>query len=522
MTRSFRGAVPAGLALAAVALVAGCSAPDSLIADGYRVQVVTATELIADLVRRVGGDRLDVASIVPAGADPHSYEPTLRNVRDVVYADLAFSNYLMLEQQAVVSTLDANVRDGVPNIALAEDAVKYAAEIIPLVENVALDTIWLGLRVRGDGRAMGADRTSSVALSATDVRGPGEVFAYLIGSFGQPERYFDSTDGFDAADGYRGDTATLPPAAHSHMSWAFTEPGSYELDLSAALQVERTERPIEVGAATVRFAVGIDPLDVANGDDVILDGGHADIAVDLDESSIVVVHDPEGGGESTQRVLPASSVVISVPNTALHDIPPDPSMRFLGRAGEQIHQLPQAVLGRHVHGEIDPHLWHDVGNVMAYVQLIRDELIAVDPAGAPTYHHNAERYLDELAALDDEVRSTLAAIPERNRRLVTTHDAFAYLAHAYDLEIAGFVTPNPSTEPSLLERRRLAATISDLRIPAVFLEPNLITRSSTLTELAADAGVQVCPILGDAFTAGVASYVELMRFNAASLARCLT
>ena len=54
--------------------------------------------------------------------------------------------------------------------------------------------------------------------------------------------------------------------------------------------------------------------------------------------------------------------MIEVPNAALHEVPPDPSMRFLGRAGDLIHQLPQAVLGKHVHGEIDPHLWQDVGN----------------------------------------------------------------------------------------------------------------------------------------------------------------
>ena len=206
--------------------------------------MVATTGILADLVRNVGGDRVTTLSLVPDGADPHAYEPSLRDVRDIVYADLAFSNYLLLEQQSIISALDANLPDGVPNISLAEEAVKYAAELIPLVENVALDTIWLGLRVRGDGEELGATRSSEVTLRAVDVRGPGELIAYLTGSFGQADRYLDSSDGFDAASGYEEDSVQLPPAAHSHMSWAFTRPGVYELDLEALIQVGRTSRPV--------------------------------------------------------------------------------------------------------------------------------------------------------------------------------------------------------------------------------------------------------------------------------------
>lgn len=184
--------------------------------------------------------------------------------------------------------------------------------------------------------------------------------------------------------------------------------------------------------------------------------------------------------------------------------------------------VPQAVLGRHVHGEIDPHLWQNVRNAIAYVELIRDTLIGVDPAGAAEYRANAVAYIAELEALDVYVRDTIAAIPPANRRLVTTHDAFGYLGAAYDVDISGFVTPNPATEPSLVDRRRLSETIRNLGIPAVFLEPNLAARASTLTELAREQGVRVCRIYGDTFDQTVTSYVAMMRFNADSLHDCLT
>ncbi|UFU05373.1 anchored repeat ABC transporter, substrate-binding protein [Ruania halotolerans] len=497
--------------------LAGCAAPAAQSED-EGLSIVTTTGIVADLAENVVGDRMEVTQLVPEGADPHSYEPTLRDVRSVAYADAAFSNYMMLEDQSIIRTVDANLPDGVPNVSLAESAVRYAAEIIPLVENVSLDTIWLGMRVRGTGAELGADRSSQVNLYAVDVSGPGDMFAYLTQTFGEPAFSLDSTDGFDA-----GDLTRLPPDAHTHMSWAFTEPGIYELTVRAEVAVDSATTAGVGEETTFTFAVGVDPHSVPGHEDsTVLSRGHADVTVDIDSDQIYLFADPHGGGDHTQQEYAAEDVVIDVPTRALHEIPPDPVYRFLGRAGEQIYQLPQAVLGAHVHGEIDPHLWQNVGNAQAYVEIIRDTAIEIDPDGVEEYRANARDYLRELEELDTYVEETIADIPAPRRHLVTTHDAFGYLGSAYDIEIAGFVTPNPSTEPSIQERRRLVQTIQNLQIPAVFLEPNLISRSSTLTQTADELGVRVCPIYGDAFDEEVTTYVEMMRANADSLHECLT
>lgn len=510
----------AGLATL-VLLAAGCASPAGLSAHDGRLQVITTTGLLRDLVENVGGPDVNVTSLVPDGADPHSYEPTMRRIRDVVYADVAFSNYLLLEQHAIIKALDANLPEDAVNISLAEDAVKYAAEIIPLVENVNLDTIWLGLRARGDGERHGATRASDVLVSATALTGPGDLHGYLTGSFGDPEVYVDSSDGFDAATGYRDDTAVLPVDAHTHMSWAFSAPGVYTLTLAARLQVDAGSPSVPLGESTFTFAVGVPAAEVAGPGREVLGAGHADLTVDLDAGTLVVLHDPEGGGEHTQRELAADEVVIEVPAKARTEVPSDRRLGFLGRPGTPIHQLPQAVLGKHVHGEIDPHLWQDVGNAMAYVELVRDTLIDADPAHATGYRDRAGAYLAELEELDGYLRDRLGAVPADRRYLITTHDAFAYLAKAYGLQVAGFVTPHPAVEPSLADRRKLTETIRSLDVPAVFLEPNLAVRSSTLTRVAEEEDVEVCAIYGDAFDAEVRSYVQLMRFNADSVHDCL-
>jgi anchored repeat ABC transporter substrate-binding protein len=515
--------IRAALATTTAAALVACSAPPAFNHSDPRIQVITTTGILADLVRNVGGDRVVVDSIVPDNADTHAYEPTLRDVRNTVYADLAFSNYLLLEAQSVIKALDANLPPDVPSISLAEGAAKYAAEIIPLVEDVSLDTIWLGLRARGTGRAHGVDRSSDIRLSATTVSGPGRLVAYLTESFGRPDVYFDSGDGFDPANGYRDDTTVLPPDAHTHMSWAFTAPGVYRLTLRAELAVTDDSTPISLGAQTFTFAVGVDPHTATTiTDPIVLRDGHADIAVDIDSHELYVYADPHGGGEINQQRYDPARTVVEVPAKALQEIPAGPGFRFLGRPGARIHQLPQAVLGKHVHGEIDPHLWQDVGNAQAYTELIRDSLIDVDPAGAGAYRANTKTYLRQLEDLDTYLKTTIASIPEAHRQLVTTHDAFAYLSHAYGIPVAGFVTPNPAIEPSLADRRKLTETLRTLQIKAVFLEPNLRARSSTLVEVARDQHVAVCDIYGDAFDATVTTYLAMMRFNADSLKRCLT
>lgn len=496
-------------------LLTGCTSTAG--AGGGKLNVVTTTEILADLVQQVGGDRVTASSLVPAGGDPHSYEPTPADAKRVAKADVTFTNHLLLEPQSLIKTIDANADKDAPNVSLAEAAESYGAHVIPLVENIGLDVLWLGLRVRGDGKQRGATRTSSVRLAATKLEGPGQLVAYLTESLGRPDRYFDSTDGLDKSD-----STTLPPAAHTHLNWAFTKPGVYRLTLQGSLD-NNDGKLKPLGQGTFTFAVGVEPHTVEPADGTkatVLDDGHTDLTVDLDSGQVYAYSDAQKVG-AQQTQVPAGNVVIDVPNKALVATPDDPRFGFLGKPGTQIHQLPQAVLGKHVHGEIDPHLWEDVANAKAYVQLMRDTLISTDPDGKQTYEANTTAYLSKLDELDTYVRTTLATIPKDRRQLITTHDAFGYLASAYEMTVAGFVVPNPAQEPSVEQVRKLSDTIRNLHVPAVFTEPNLAQRASVLIQVARDQGVQVCSLYGDSFDDHARTYVDMMRHNADELKRCL-
>ncbi|WP_151952804.1 anchored repeat ABC transporter, substrate-binding protein [Brevibacterium sp. Marseille-P9724] len=498
-------------ASAAALALTGCAT--GLPSSTEQLRVVATTGIIADLASHVAGDAAQVQPLVPKGADPHSYEPTLRDVRSIVYADVALTNYQMLEEHRLITTVDANLPKTSINAAVAESAVKHGANVIPLVEDVHLDTVWLGLRVHGTADSRGADRSSEVRLRMTGASVPegASAHTFLTRSLGQTDVLFDTTDGFGPED-----LVSLPPAAHTHVSWAFSKPGVYRLRFSAGLAT-RAEDSREQQLASGDFAVvvGKDPATIPEmkGRRVV-DAGHADITVDADAGRFALAVDKKGGG---LEYLDPAETAVSVTNSAWRDIPRGAS--FLGPAGTPTYLLPQAVLGKHVHGEIDPHMWLSADNAIAYVKVIRDVFSRADPANAETYRANAAKYIDQLDQLDAEVRREIDAIPKHRRHIVTAHDAYRYFADAYGLSIAGFASPYPGAEPSAADRRRLGDTIRNLDIPAVFLEP--MGRSPALTDAAAAEGAEVCTLYSDTFDNHVSSYIELMRTNARTLKGCL-
>ncbi|MDY6051698.1 MAG: anchored repeat ABC transporter, substrate-binding protein [Rothia sp. (in: high G+C Gram-positive bacteria)] len=511
------------LLLAFLLALTGCS---GLAERGQQgLQVVASTPILADLASSIAGDRAQVTSLVPAGANPHTYEPSLRDVRQIAYADVAFTNGLLLEQQKVVRMVDANLPQDAISVAVAEEIESYGGKLIPIVEDASLDSIWLGLRTSGAPREAELARDASVTFRATEASGPGQLAAFITGTFGSVEKVADSGEGGHHHSGALGETA-LPLQAHTHLSWAYTQPGIYSLSLEA--QARTTEgNPLpglrDVPPTPVHFAVGVLPdaqvqaMEEASGKPVtVLDAGHADLTAQLDSGQLVIRTDSDG---QVTEYDPATTV-IAVPSRTLQELPAGPQYRFLGKPGDQVYLLAQAVLGKHVHGEIDPHIWHSVPNVMSTAQLMRDTLIAADPAGAATYRANTEALLAELEGTDQELHRIYDQLPDAAKNLVTTHDGYRYLASTYGLNIAGYVSPVAGVEPSIQQRERLRRTIDDLAVPALYTERRLMNRTPVLKQVGDEAGVRVCELYSDSLDADAPSYSQMMLTNAQIITDC--
>src|SRR5687768_4914946 len=91
-------------ALPGLVLATGCDSggdSSSAGAAGGKMRVVSTTTMIGDLVRRIGGDRVDLVVIMGAGVDPHTFKPSPSNFAELAKAKLAFYNGLHLEGKMV-------------------------------------------------------------------------------------------------------------------------------------------------------------------------------------------------------------------------------------------------------------------------------------------------------------------------------------------------------------------------------------------------------------------------------------
>jgi zinc/manganese transport system substrate-binding protein len=179
----------------------------------------------------------------------------------------------------------------------------------------------------------------------------------------------------------------------------------------------------------------------------------------------------------------------------------------------------------HEHGESDPHAWHDVKNAIQMVRNIRDALAAADSANAETYKANADRYIKELETLDTFVKQQVESLPKESRKLVTSHDAFGYFAHAYGFEIVGWALPTSTeaADPAAGEVAELIEKIKAAKVKAIFAEN--VSDMRLITRIAQEAGVKVAPPLySDALSAPGTdgdTYVKMIRYNVTIIVNAL-
>jgi ABC-type Zn uptake system ZnuABC Zn-binding protein ZnuA len=86
-----RTLVGLGCIVALAAAAAGCGDDDSR-AGGSQLTVVATTTQVADFVRNVGADRVDVHAVLDTNADPHDYEPRPSDVGAIADATLVFKS----------------------------------------------------------------------------------------------------------------------------------------------------------------------------------------------------------------------------------------------------------------------------------------------------------------------------------------------------------------------------------------------------------------------------------------------
>lgn len=140
----------------------------------------------------------------------------------------------------------------------------------------------------------------------------------------------------------------------------------------------------------------------------------------------------------------------------------------------------------HDHGALDPHFWLDPERLAAVAADVEAQLAAVDPENAETYAERADELVASLTDLDTQLSDGLAQCTDRV--VVTSHEAFGYLADKYDFELVGIAGIDPDTEPSPARLREVSDVIEENGVSTIYLE-SLVSSKVTDT-LAADLGVK--------------------------------
>ncbi|RDI96562.1 zinc ABC transporter substrate-binding protein [Meiothermus sp. QL-1] len=169
----------------------------------------------------------------------------------------------------------------------------------------------------------------------------------------------------------------------------------------------------------------------------------------------------------------------------------------------------------HRHGPCDPHLWLEPTYARLYVERIEATLAGLDPRGRAYYAQRRADFLRRLAAVDQEVRACLEAVPPAQRRLVVQHDAFRYAARYYGFSVVGSLASFAGQQRGPRALEELARQMRQLGVRVIAAEPQFAPREARA--LAEATGARVVTLFSDTLTREVPTYLALLRHNGRAL-----
>lgn len=171
----------------------------------------------------------------------------------------------------------------------------------------------------------------------------------------------------------------------------------------------------------------------------------------------------------------------------------------------------------HNHGEFDPHVWTDPVLMTTYAQNVGNALIKADPAGKAYYQQRLTAYQNQLKKLHSDAQAAFNAVPAAKRKVLTGHEAFAYMAKRYNINFIAPQGVSSSAEPSAKQVASIIRQIKREGIKAVFAENIKDTRM--VDRIAKETGVRVSgKLYSDALGGAPANtYIGMYRYNVKAL-----
>jgi len=142
-------------------------------------------------------------------------------------------------------------------------------------------------------------------------------------------------------------------------------------------------------------------------------------------------------------------------------------------------RLPREVLLAHddYADKFDPHVWMAPALWAQVVEQVQVALAQAMPEAEEVFAANANRHIGAVVRLERYASTSLRAVPEQARVLLTAHDAFGYFGKAYDFEVIGIQGISTESEAGLNRIGELVDLLVSRDIRAVFVESSVSDRN---------------------------------------------
>lgn len=140
-------------------------------------------------------------------------------------------------------------------------------------------------------------------------------------------------------------------------------------------------------------------------------------------------------------------------------------------------------------GQFDPHVWFDVELWSFCTGPIAEALGQAMPTAKDEFASRAAALKTRLATLHSWAKERAASLPESQRVLVSSHDAFNYFGRAYGFKVVALQGVSTVTEAGLADMTKLVDFIKAQKVRAVFVESSV--PHGTIERISRDAGVKI-------------------------------
>lgn len=125
----------------------------------------------------------------------------------------------------------------------------------------------------------------------------------------------------------------------------------------------------------------------------------------------------------------------------------------------------------------DPHLWMDPGRWKNTADVIAEELGRLRPEKKAELAQRAQAFKGQCDALVTYGTQVIGTVPEHQRVLVTSHDAFRYFRMAFGVRELSLQGLSTESEASLQKINSVVNEVVRLKLPAVFIESSVPPKS---------------------------------------------